>query len=104
MNLPHHRRYQWQFVWREWRNAVYLSMVALIVAFLVLMGILFLFEQNERLASELNHKSLIVDVHRLATFGAPGYVRNDWTENTTKVKVRKPDSTNTIHSIVREPR
>jgi len=65
-------------------------MVAMIVAFFVVMGIMFLIEQNERLASELNHKSLIVDVHRLATFGAPGYVRNDWTESTVSVKVRKP--------------
>ena len=65
-------------------------MVALVIAFLVFMGILFLFEQNERLASELNHKSLIVDVHRLATFGAPGYVKNDWTESTVDAKVRKP--------------
>ena len=65
-------------------------MVAMIVAFFVVMGIMFLIEQNERLSSELNHKSLIVDVHRLATFGAPGYVRNDWTESTVSVKVRKP--------------
>ena len=87
--LPHHRKYQWQFIWKEWRVAIYLSVIATSVAFLVFMGFLFLIEQNDRLSAENAHKSLIADVHKLATFGAPGYVKNDWTEGTVNVQVRK---------------
>lgn len=90
MNLPHHRRYQWQFVYRSWRRALLMLLGTGILAFLIYMAEMLLLEQNQRLSSELNHKSLIVDVHRLSTFGAPGYVKNDWTEGSTKVYLRRP--------------
>lgn len=89
-NLPHHRRYQWQFVWRIWRRPFAMAIVTLVLAFLIVMAELYLLEQNKRLSTELNHKSLIIDVHKLATLGAPSYVKTDFTEGTINVNVRKP--------------
>lgn len=60
-----------------------------ILAFLIYMAEMYLLEQNQRLSSELSHKSLVLDVHRLSTFGAPGYVKNDWAEKTTEVYLRR---------------
>lgn len=89
MNLPHHRKYHWHLIWKEWRRVVLMAIGACALAVLILMGEMYLLEHNDRLSAELSHKSLIADVHKLATLGAPGYVKNDWTENTTSVYVRK---------------
>lgn len=90
MNLPHHRRYQWQLVYRSWRRALLMLLGTVILAFLIYMAEMMLLEQNQRLSSELSLKSLVLSMYKKDTFGAPGYVRTDWLENTVNIKVRKP--------------
>lgn len=89
MSLPHHRRYQWQFVWRSWRRALLMLLGTGILAFLIYMAEMLLLEQNQRLSSELHVKSLILSTYKKDTFGAPGYIRTDWLEKTTDIHVRK---------------
>lgn len=88
MNLPHHRRYQWQLVYRSWRRALLMLLGTVILAFLIYMAEMMLLEQNQRLGAELHVKSLILSAYKKDTFGAPGYVRTDWLEKTTDIHVR----------------
>ena len=90
MNLPHHRRYNWKFVWRELRPATYLAILACAIGVLIFVTLRFLSADNARLAAELANKSLALDVHKIATLGAPGYTATDWREGTISVQVRKP--------------
>lgn len=90
MKLPIYRRYNWQLVAREYRRTIWFAVAAVIAALFVFVWLQYLGADDSRLAAELAHKSLVLDVHRLATFGAPGYTVTDWREGTTDLKVRRP--------------
>lgn len=90
---PHFlRRYNWFLVARQWRimRKVKLTLLALLIGISVHLGEGWMNEYIAHTATEHAHLSLQADVFRLANFGAPGWARDDWTEGTVALEVRKP--------------
>lgn len=86
VNLPHHRRYQWQLVWREYRRPALLALAAIVIALLVVAGESYMTKEAERIEALNAHQSIVADVYRLANMGAPGHTRTDWQEGTNDVE------------------
>lgn len=87
--IPWYRLRHWPIGrWHEWKRPLLLVLIGLSVGTVISIGESWLEEKNNRLSSENAHQSLIADVHRLYTYGAPGYVLTDWQEKTTNLKVK----------------
>lgn len=86
MNLPHHRRYNWQLVCRSYKRPALLALAAILIALLVVAGEAYMTKEAERIEALNAHKALVADVYRLVNMGAPGHTKTDFTEGTNDVE------------------
>lgn len=86
VNLPHHRRYNWQLVFRSYKRSALLALAAIVIALLVVAGERYMLTDAARIEALNAHKALVADVYKLANMGAPGHTRTDWQEGTNDVE------------------
>lgn len=86
MNLPHHRRYQWRFVWRKHGRCIKLFAIGIAVAVMIAIGEWAMLKYIDQLTTNSKLASSIIK----ANIGAPCTTITDVEEGTCNLKLKLP--------------
>lgn len=86
VRLPHHRRYQWQFVWRQHSKGIKLFAIGLIIAIVLAVGEWAMLKYIDQLTTNSQLSGQIIK----SNIGAPCTTITDVEEGTCNLKLKLP--------------